>query len=117
TGSPKATGQKQFMIEVELEIDGQIRHLSGQGDGAISAFVDALGLDARVMDYHEHAIGTGTDTRAATYVEMRIQDAPSGYGVGVHEDIVTSSFLAILSAVNRHAAAGGNVQPSTSVAA
>ena len=117
TGSPKSTGQKQFMIEAELEIDGQVRHLSGQGDGAISAFVDALGLDARVMDYHEHAIGTGTDTRAASYIEMRIQDGASGYGVGVHEDIVTSSFLAILSAVNRHAAAGGSIQPRASVAA
>ncbi len=117
TGSPKATGQKQFMIEVELEVDGEVRHLSGQGDGAISAFVAALGIDARVMDYQEHAIGTGTDTRAASYIEMRIQDAANGYGVGIHEDIVTSSFLAILSAVNRHAAAGGSIQPRASAAA
>ncbi|MCZ4328784.1 2-isopropylmalate synthase [Castellaniella denitrificans] len=117
TGSPKTTGQKQFMIEAELEIDGEVRHLSGQGDGAISAFVAALGIEARVMDYQEHAIGTGTDTRAASYIEMRIQDSASGYGVGIHEDIVTSSFLAILSAVNRHAAAGGSIQPRASVAA
>jgi 2-isopropylmalate synthase len=117
TGSPKTTGQKQFMIEAELEIDGEVRHLSGQGDGAISAFVAALGIEAHVMDYQEHAIGTGTDTRAASYIEMRIQDSASGYGVGIHEDIVTSSFLAILSAFNRHAAAGGSIQPRASVAA
>ena len=117
TGSPKTTGQKQFMIEVELEINGEVRHLSGQGDGAISAFLCALDIDARVMDYQEHAIGTGTDTRAASYIEMRIQDSANGYGVGIHEDIVTSSFLAILSAVNRHAAAGGSIQPRASAAA
>ncbi|HUH40159.1 MAG TPA: alpha-isopropylmalate synthase regulatory domain-containing protein, partial [Castellaniella sp.] len=104
TGSPKTDGQKQFSIEVEVQVAGEIRNLTGKGDGAISAFVDALDVDARIMDYQEHAIGTGTDTRAASYVEMRIEDAPTGFGVGIHEDIVTSSFLAILSAVNRHLA-------------
>jgi 2-isopropylmalate synthase len=108
TGSPKTNGQKQFMIELEVDVDGEPRHLSCQGDGAISAFVDALGIEARIMDYQEHAIGSGTDTRAACYVEMRIGDAANGYGVGIHEDIVTSSFLAILSAVNRHAIADGS---------
>lgn len=103
TGSQKGDKQKQFMIEVEIEVNGETRNLTGEGDGAISAFVNALGVDARVMDYQEHAIGTGTDTRAASYIEMRIGDAPNGYGVGIHEDIVTSSFLAILSAFNRHA--------------
>jgi 2-isopropylmalate synthase len=32
-------------------------------------------------------------------------ESPTGFGVGVHEDIVTASFLAILGAVNRHAQA------------
>lgn len=111
TGSPKTTGQKQFSIEINVEIDGKSRHLVGHGDGAISAFIDALGVEARIMDYQEHAIGTGTDTRAASYVEMRIGDASSGFGVGIHEDIVTSSFLAILSAFNRQAAAGVALAP------
>ncbi len=104
TGDPKAGNGQQFSIEVELEENGETRNLTGRGDGAISAFVHALDADIRIMDYTEHAIGTGTDTRAASYVEMRIGDSPTGFGVGIHEDIVTSSFLAILSAVNRHAA-------------
>lgn len=102
TGDPKAGTGKQFMIEAEVEQDGEVRHLVGQGDGAISAFVNALDCDIKIMDYHEHAIGTGTETRAASYVELRIGDSPTGFGVGIHEDIVTSSFLAILCAVNRH---------------
>ena len=104
TGDPKAKTDEHFAIEVELEHKGKLVQLKGQGDGAISAFVDALGMDIAVLGYHEHAIGTGTKTRAATYIEVRIGDAPSGFGVGVNADIVTSSFLAILSAVNRHAA-------------
>lgn len=105
TGSQKSDAHKQFSIEVEVEFDGEVRNLTGQGDGAISAFIDAIGIDTKVMDYQEHAIGTGTDTRAASYIEMRIGDSPNGFGVGIHEDIVTSSFLAILSAFNRQTAA------------
>ncbi len=92
----------RFQIDVELEHDGVTRQLSGSGDGAIAAFVNALDVDVRIMDYNEHAIGTGTDTRAASYVEMRVGDAATGFGVGIHKDIVTASFLAILSALNRH---------------
>ncbi|WP_017525671.1 2-isopropylmalate synthase [Pusillimonas noertemannii] len=105
TGTPEAKSGEQFSIEVELQHEGETRHLTGQGDGAISAFVDALDLDVRIMDYHEHAIGTGTETKAACYVEVRVGDSPTGFGVGINADIVTASFQAILSAVNRHAVA------------
>ncbi len=103
TGNPKAESGHQFSIEVEVEDDGEVRNLVGHGDGAISAFVDALDAGVRIMDYHEHAIGTGTDTRAACYVELRVGESATGFGVGIHGDIVTASFLAILGAVNRHA--------------
>src|SRR3546814_794414 len=94
------------MIEVELEENGVVRNLVGRGDGAISAFVNALDMNVRIMDYHEHAIGTGTDTRAASYVELRVGDSATGFGVGIDRDIVTASFQAVLSAVNRHLASG-----------
>src|SRR5690625_2234760 len=97
---------EQFHIEVELEHKGETTLLSGTGNGAIAAFVDALDLDITIMDYTEHAIGTGTNTRAASYVEMRVGDSPTGFGVGIHKDIVTSSFIAILSSLNRHEKAG-----------
>ena len=102
TGDAEAGSGKQFEIEVELTRNGEKRVLTGSGDGAISAFVNALDIPVKVMDYHEHAIGTGTDTRAASYVELRVGDSATGFGVGIHGDIVTASFLAILSAVNRH---------------
>ncbi|QIM48177.1 2-isopropylmalate synthase [Pusillimonas sp. DMV24BSW_D] len=104
TGDPSAKTGEHFAIEVELEHKGKLVQLKGQGDGAISAFVNALGADISILGYHEHAIGTGTDTRAASYVEVRVGESMPGFGVGIHADIVTASFLAILSAVNRHAA-------------
>ena len=110
---PHADSGQQFTIEVDVEHDGQVRTLKGSGEGAISAFVNALDLSIKIMDYNEHAIGSGAETRAAAYVEMRIGDSPSGFGVGIHADIVTSSFLAILSAVNLHTIAQQEAETTT----
>ncbi|MDV2115889.1 2-isopropylmalate synthase [Alcaligenes faecalis] len=110
---PHADSGQQFTIEVDVEHDGQVRTLKGSGEGAISAFVNALDMSIKIMDYNEHAIGSGAETRAAAYVEMRIGDSPSGFGVGIHADIVTSSFLAILSAVNRHTIAQQEAEATT----
>lgn len=102
TGDPTAGEGKQFSIEVEFDVQGKRQTLTGQGDGAISAFVNALHLPVRVLDYHEHAIGAGTETQAASYIEVKIGEAPAGFGVGVDRDIVTASFRAVLCALNRH---------------
>lgn len=105
-GNPSAGEGLHFSIEAELEYNGERRIVTGKGDGAISAFVAALDVPVRIMDYHEHAIGTGTGTRAASYVELRVGDSSTGFGVGIDRDIVTASFQAVLSAVNRHINAG-----------
>ena len=102
TGDPSAGEGKHFEIEAVFEVNGERRTLKGSGDGAISAFVNCLNFPVRIVDYHEHAIGSGTETRAACYVEARIDDAPTGFGVGVDRDIVTASFKAVLGAMNRH---------------
>ena len=66
--------------------------------------VDALGLDIKLMDYHEHSIGSGADARAACYVELRLADGPTVFGAGIDSNIVTALFKAVLSAVNRELA-------------
>jgi len=96
-------------VQISLDVarHGASRHLSGEGNGPIDAFVNALGLDIRLMDYHEHAIGRGADARAACYVELRVGSGQTLFGVGIDSNIVTASFRAVLSAVNRHLAAAG----------
>lgn len=91
-------------ITVAMEQDGVGREQTGAGNGPIDAFVAALGLDVRVMDYHEHAIGAGANAQAASYVELRIGDGPTMFGVGIDANIVTASFKAVMSAVNRDVA-------------
>ena len=92
-------------LSIEVEQDGRRLTLIGEGNGPIDAFVHALsrhtGLALRVTDYHEHAVGGGSDANAAAYVELQVGDAPPCYGVGVSPHIVKASLQAVISALNR----------------
>jgi 2-isopropylmalate synthase len=99
--SEDTTKENPVQIDVAVERNGQATQQAGQGNGPIDAFVAALGLDIRVMDYHEHAIGAGANAQAASYVELRVGDGSTTFGVGVDANIVTASFKAVISAVNR----------------
>jgi len=87
-----------------IRIDGEEQSVSGRGNGLISslanALEDAVGGKIEIIDYSEHAIGHGTDARAAAYVECRVAGGPVLYGVGNSRDVATASVRAILSAVN-----------------
>ena len=86
-----------------VELDGERHRISGTGNGPIAAFVHALselGVDARVLDYAEHATGAGEEAQAASYLEVAV-DGRVLWGCGVHPSIVTSSLVAVVSAVNR----------------
>lgn len=93
---------KGYKIHAVLENNGKKVEVQGVGNGALQAFVNALDLPIEFMDYHEHAIEAGEKSKAACYVELRLGDSSTGFGVAIQEDIVTASFNAVLSAVNRH---------------
>jgi len=88
----------------KIRIDGVEHSVSGRGNGLISslanALEEALGGPLNIIDYSEHAIGHGTDARAAAYVECRVGDGPILFGVGISRDVATASVRAILSAAN-----------------
>ncbi|WDZ92426.1 2-isopropylmalate synthase [Nocardiopsis sp. HUAS JQ3] len=92
-----------YRIEADARVNGEIRELTGTGNGPISAFCDALtGVDVkvRVMDYVEHSMGGDGDARAAAYVEAEI-DGRVVWGVGIHSSITTASLKALCSAIAR----------------
>jgi 2-isopropylmalate synthase len=95
-------------ISVDIEHDGNSILLHGSGNGPIDAFVQALAMNIKLMDFHEHAIGSGANAQAVCYVELRIDNGPTQFGVGIDGNIVTASFKAVLSAVNRQIAAHDN---------
>ncbi len=92
-------------LKVQVEVDGQTRALAATGRGPIEAFVSALSTElgeaVTVVDYHEHAIGSGADARAATYIELKLGGGKTLFGVGIDGNIVTASLSAILSGINR----------------
>ena len=90
-------------LTVTLVDGGQDRHLTAVGNGPLDAFVTALegtGLSVRILDYAEHALSEGHDAKAASYVECEV-DGQVLWGVGIDPSITTSSFKAVISAVNR----------------
>ena len=54
----------------------------------------------RILDYAEHALSEGHDAKAASYVECEV-DGQVLWGVGIDPSITTSSFKAVISALNR----------------
>jgi len=98
------SNDEPVQIDIGLLHNKAAMTLQGGGNGPIDAFVDALGLDVTLMDYHEHAIGHGANAKAACYVELRLDGGPTLFGAGVDSNIVTASFKAVLSAVNRQIA-------------
>ena len=95
--------ESKHALTAEIAADGQAQQVEGIGNGPISAFCDALatiGIEARVLDYTEHALTQGTDAQAAAYVECEI-GGQVYWGVGVDTNTASASMRAVLSAVNR----------------
>jgi 2-isopropylmalate synthase len=97
-----ANGDRIFTGKVS--VDGQTQSVSGRGNGLISSVVatlgDAFGLALSIEDYSEHAMGHGSDVKAAAYVECRTEEGKTVWGVGIDEDVATASVRAVLSAAN-----------------
>lgn len=103
-------------LRAELVWGGVRFPLGGEGAGPIDAFLvalrDGLGLDLRIGDYHEHALGAGAGARAAAYVELVLAPDRRLFGAGVAASIVEASFAAVLCALGRAAQRGWLTRPS-----
>lgn len=103
-GKTQDTKNLKRIFEGVISIDGQEHKLKGSGNGPISSLAKALssiGIELDVADYKEHAIGGGRDVKAASYIECTAAgSAQKVWGVGVHEDVVQSSLIALLSAAS-----------------
>jgi len=92
-------------VEATVGVRGAARRVRGSGNGPIDAFCAALreaGLaDFQLLDYHEHALGRGSDSRAAAYILLDVPGAGPVWGVGVDTDIAVASLRGVLGALNR----------------
>ncbi|MCR5280006.1 MAG: 2-isopropylmalate synthase [Lachnospiraceae bacterium] len=93
-------------IEVLYTDHGADRSFKAEGNGPIDAvkrgLIQALGINIRILDYEEHALTAGSDSKAAAYIHLlNVETGDVTYGVGVSSNITRASVRAIFSAVNR----------------
>ena len=105
-----ALGHNDVLIcEAAVRHGDEVKEIRGEGNGPINAFVhglrEAFGLQVKFLDYHQHAMGTGSDVSAVCFVKLKNDDGQSRYGAGIHANTNTASLHAIISAVNRLAEA------------
>ncbi|MFI5446148.1 2-isopropylmalate synthase [Polaromonas sp. UC242_47] len=98
-------GSQMVQMRADVILQGQSFTLDGQGAGPIDAFVkglnEATGHSIRVLDYHEHAVGSGADAQAVAYLELRVNEHQTLFGVGRDANIVSASLKAVISGLQR----------------
>ncbi len=92
------------VIEAQTMIKGETEIVKGEGEGAISAFINAWSSRAdqtlNVVDYSEHAMEEGTNAEAVAYVLLDINGKRIS-GAAFDHDTVSASLKAVISALNR----------------
>ena len=92
-------------MTAKVSVDGKHKTIHGHGNGPVDGFVDAMrkesGLAFDVADYREHAMGHGANAAAIAYVELRLGDGLTLFGIGIDKNIVVASLKAVVSGVNR----------------
>jgi len=97
-------GDDQTLLTARMTFDREPVVVQGSGSGSLDAFAvglrEATGLNIRVLDYAEHAKGSGSDAAAVAYVSAKVGETEI-WGCGMHTDITTASMRALVSAMNR----------------
>ncbi|MEO0758318.1 MAG: 2-isopropylmalate synthase [Cyanobacteria bacterium J06648_16] len=93
-------------VEIDLQVtpdensSPQLLPFHGIGNGPIDGLINGLGLGLQVVHYEERSRSQGSEAEALAIVELT--NGPSSvYGVGIHENLVTASLIAVLSGVNQ----------------
>lgn len=91
--------------EAAMTFTGIVHALTGTGNGPIAAFVRALATTKLpkfdVLNYSEHSLGSGSEARAVSYIQIKTERGLALYGAGIDTNIELASIKAIVSALNR----------------
>jgi 2-isopropylmalate synthase len=103
TVETSSTADGGFSMDLELHANGTLRKITGVGNGPIDALLrilEADGVDVRLLDYTEHAMSSGGDAQAASFIELAMGERVL-WGVGIDYNTTLASLQAVFSAVNR----------------
>ncbi|MGB8168143.1 MAG: 2-isopropylmalate synthase, partial [Chthoniobacteraceae bacterium] len=94
-----------FQCRASVRRAGADLKLTGEGNGPIAAFVHALlaagAPKIEVSNFKQHALSSGTDSSAISYIQIKQPDGSARWGAGVDTNIELASIKAVLSALNR----------------
>ncbi|MDA9636263.1 2-isopropylmalate synthase [SAR86 cluster bacterium] len=104
TSKNNSEGTQIDVISLTIKKNGNKVILSGEGNGPIDSFINALShnlkINIKVSNYHQHAISSGSDASAAAYIELLVEKE-SVWGAGIDPNTVIASFRAIVSGLNK----------------
>ncbi len=99
------------LIAVSLELSHHPEMLHGHGNSPIDAFLEGLDLQHQVHHCEERLLIQSIAASEIAIIELGSAELTGTiHGVGIHNNIVTASLLAIISAVNRATAVNANLQ-------
>ena len=93
-------------VEALITDHGKEVTIKGKGNGLLDAFVrgfcDYTGVEFSIANYSEHAMKSGSDSAAITYIEITNKANKNTYiGAGVSSSVTKSSVRAVVCAYNR----------------
>lgn len=94
-----------ILASVTISIKGKApEDHTARGNGRLDAVSNALrqatGDDFTILTYAEHALETGSSSKAVAYVGLQWADGNITWGAGRHTDIILASVAALVSAYN-----------------
>ena len=101
------TESKNGVVKCRAEFvrDGKTVAFSGEGNGPLAALVhgfSTIGVPRfEIINYSEHALSSGEEASAISYIQIKTADGKSRWGAGVDTNIELASVRAVLSALNR----------------
>jgi len=99
-----SSGITSDKVEITLKVEKDEVNLVGIAGGPIEAFVSAINnhfaTSITVSDYHQHSVTSGTDAKAAAFIELTLE-GKNEWGAGINGNTVKASFQAIVAGLNK----------------
>ena len=100
-----ASEKDSVLCRASVSYNGENYSVGAKGNGPLAAFVEALKQTPvpvfSISSFHEHAVGSGSDTDAMAYVELTFENGQKTWGAGKSSNIGLAGIKAIVSAVNQ----------------
>jgi len=93
-----STNGSTHNLSIKMLLNNNEVQMDGIGNGPIDSFINALAsqnIKLKVSDYNQSAISSGSDAKAAAYIELE-RNGKTSWGVGINSNTTRASFEAIV---------------------